>query len=104
MQAIKNATGANGLRQVMTVQIRFEIRLNVSKDETYALSGEVRLDFAHNASSGEVHMRDSPSVDDQPVQRCGGRSGQHPDFVGKTIGVGVERAARRTYRRRVQVR
>jgi len=90
MQAIKNAIWANGLGQVMTVQIRFEVRLDVSKNQTRALSGEVHLDFAHNASSGEVHVCDGSSVNDQPVQWRGCRSGQHSDFVGKTIGVGVE--------------
>ena len=69
MQTIKNAVRTNDFGQVMTVKIRLQVRLHVSKDEARALSGEVLLKFAHNPGSGEVDVRDGSGINDQPMQR-----------------------------------
>jgi hypothetical protein len=69
MQAIKNTVRTNSFGQVMTVEIRPQVRLYMSQDETRTLSGEVLLKFAHNTRSREVDVRDSSGINDQPVQR-----------------------------------
>src|SRR5208282_6806331 len=85
VQAIKNSLRTNDFGQVMTVEIRLQVRLYVSKDETRALSGEVFLEFGHNPGSREVHVRDGSRINDQPMQWRRRGSGQHPCFLGKAI-------------------
>ena len=69
MEAVEDSLRADGLRQMVPVEVGPQLGRYTRERQLDAAGDEVLLKLQHHACGGVVHIRDRFGIDDQPSHR-----------------------------------